>query len=138
MTEYIVVFAYLNTVPEGKNFTRKAGSMAHINYPKVTRNDLLDVLFTIGPANFFRDSITPIPTTEIKAYSDAVLSLNSWEVETIKILSNLFVNQSNLARNPDAPPPWIKPEDKPAPKANDIRNAIGKAAKIKRVKRNGN
>ena len=52
-------------------------------------------------------SILPIPWAEISAYQDATgIRLTAWEAETVRILSEHYVDQARVSTDENCSPPY--------------------------------
>lgn len=106
-------------------------------YPSIVSKQLLNIFFLIGPAVLTNGNLSPISFTEIDSYSSNVMTLNAWEMETLKVMSVEYVLHSNRAKDVSCPPPWqVEIEIDKKELSEGIKDFFASSKiKIKRVKR---
>lgn len=80
---------------------------------------LIDYLWEVGPVVAAGAGIAPVPHSEILAWQQNTgIDLDSWEVRTLRRLSEEYLSQSIASEKPDARPPWtpevLTPQDREA------------------------
>ncbi len=109
--------------------------MLNKTLPEVKKQYLVDVLFNVGPVIFYGDRPNSISFQEISSFSQNCNFLNSWEMQTIKTLSKTYVKQYFKSLNENCVPPWGVDTTSGKIDSGDLRKAVSKFGKVKRVKR---
>lgn len=80
--------------------------------PRPAFENLINWLFDIGPAMYGGMGSAPLSHSEIRSWMDNTGEvLTTWEVKTLRRLSNVYVVASQEAEKPDCKPPFNESEE---------------------------
>lgn len=86
---------------------KKAG-ITDIEMPECEALYLVGYLYEIGPATSGGMGESPITHAELRSWQyNTGIELNSWEVRTVVRLSREYLSESQKAKIPTAPAPWV-------------------------------
>ena len=82
----------------------KKHGMVNIAMPECEAIYLVGYLYEVGPVI----GDLPVTHTELRSWQDNTgIGLNSWEVRTVARLSREYLSESQKAKTPTAPAPWV-------------------------------
>lgn len=122
------VYSWLHTTPEKQDQTRYEryiNDEVILSIPEVKCMYLFEYLLKMGVMCFSGMINVPLSWSEIKSWCELTgVRLSAWEVQTIRRASEVYVEQVELSRKPDAPMPERVIEQDPRKLAKHIKSIL--------------
>lgn len=122
------MYAWLHTVPEKQEqsrYERYVEQGVTIVVPEMKCSYLFDYLLQVGTMSFNGMANVPLSWQELNAWVQVTgITLNEWELRVIRRASEVYVNQLELSKKPDAPMPERIIEQDPRKLAKHIKSIL--------------